>query len=48
MGDGQVVSEEVELSFATSEDSTSAKLKSAAAQPLAVLSLENNPAGITC
>ena len=44
-GDGQLVIEELELTYATSEDSTSAKVKSAAAQPLAVLSLQNNPAG---
>ena len=47
-GDGQVVIEEVESSAATSEDSYSAKDKSAAAPLCPVLSFGNNPAAITC
>ena len=44
-GDGQLVIEELELAFATPEDCLSAEVKSAAAKPLAILSLQNNPAG---
>ena len=44
-GDGQLVIEELELALATPEDCLCAEVKSAAAKPLAILSLQNNPAG---
>ena len=43
--DGSVVVEEFGLTFATSKDSTSLEVKSAAAMLPAVLSVERNPAG---